>query len=296
LQEIGSYAFQAAGLVSITIPSKVETLGILSFERCENLQTVNFSDGIKGLELYCFEDCTALENIYFEGNAPRISNDVFKGVTSMVYFPAGDECKITINQKTENPSNPVEEFKPAAVTNLKAVPYGMKKVRLTWSSSSSAEGYLIYAQKHGKYGYVGMTTKCTAFTDTKALDADYNYYWVFPYITNSAGKMIPGGTPKYVYAKGVIPAVLNLKPTSVKGGVKLTWTKRADATGYLIYGIRGDNGKYGYIGMTTKGTTFTDTKAYKTQYNFYWVFPYHTDSNGKMIVGGTPKYVYGRAK
>ena len=25
-----------------------------------------------------------------------------------------------------------------------------------------------------------MTTKGTTFTDTKALDTDYNYYWVFP--------------------------------------------------------------------------------------------------------------------
>ena len=54
--------------------------------------------------------------------------------------------------------------------------------------------------------------------------------------------------------------------------------------------------KYGYIGMTTKGTTFTDKKASSTDWNFYWVFPYHTDSNGNKVVGGTPKYVYGKAK
>lgn len=222
MQEIGSYAFQAAGLVSITIPSKVETLGILSFERCENLQTVNFSDGIKGLELYCFEDCTALENIYFEGNAPRISNDVFKGVTSMVYFPAGDatwtedvkkdyggtltwkEWNVSANGIILNQSELAlavgEEYQ--LIANV--MPTGATNKEVDWNSqdesivtvtdegrvspSSGAEGYLIYAQKNGKYGYVGMTTKGTAFTDIKALDADYNYYWMFPYITNSTGK------------------------------------------------------------------------------------------------------------
>ena len=46
-----------------------------------------------------------------------------------------------------------------------------------------------------------------------------------------------------------------------------------------------------YIGMTTRGTAFTDTKASKTQWNFYWLFPYHKNAEGKMIVGGTPKYV-----
>ena len=61
-----------------------------------------------------------------------------------------------------------------------------------------------------------------------------------------------------------------------------------------MYGQRAGE-KYGYVGMTTKGTTFTDTKASKTAYNYYWVFPYHKDSQGNMIVGGTPKYTYGRA-
>jgi hypothetical protein len=47
--------------------------------------------------------------------------------------------------------------------------------------------------------------------------------------------------------------------------------------------------------MTTKGTTFTDKKASKTDWNFYWVFPYHKNGD-TMVVGGTPKYVYGKAK
>ena len=182
-----------------------------------------------------------------------------------------------------------------AVTNLKGTPAGKQKVKLTWDVSESAEGYLIYAQKNGKYGYVGMTTKGTTFTDTKALDTDYNYYWVFPYVTDTdTGKMLPGKCTKYVWAKGVIPAVQNLKASSAKGGVKLTWTEQKDAEGYLVYGQRA-GGKYGYVGMTTKGTTFTDTKASKTAYNYYWVFPYHKDGQGNMIVGGTPKYTYGRA-
>jgi hypothetical protein len=48
----------------------------------------------------------------------------------------------------------------------------------------------------------------------------------------------------------------------------------------------------------TSGTGFTDLKALDTEYNFYWVFPYTKDKNasGKMIVGGTPQYVYGKAK
>ena len=184
---------------------------------------------------------------------------------------------------------------PSKITELSAKSAGKGKVTLTWNEAENAEGYLIYAQKDGKYGYVGMTTQGTTFTDTKAHDTDYNYYWVFGYSRDDCGNMIPGACEKYVYAKGVTLAVTNLKASSVTGGVKLTWTGSSGAEGYLVYGIR-PGGSYGYIGMTTQGTTYTDTKASNTDYTFYWVFPYHKDAGGNMIVGGTAKYTYGRAK
>ncbi len=183
---------------------------------------------------------------------------------------------------------------PEKVTGLKAESAGKNKVELSWDPVSAVEGYLVYAQKNGNYDYVGMTTWGTTFTDTKALDTDYNFYWVFGYVKDANGKMIPGGCEKYVYAKGVCLAVTGLKASSVSGGVKLTWNASEGAKGYLVYGIH-PGGSYGYIGMTTKGTTFTDKKASKTDWNFYWVFPYHKNGD-TMVVGGTPKYVYGKAK
>ena len=48
--------------------------------------------------------------------------------------------------------------------------------------------------------------------------------------------------------------------------------------------------------MTAKGTTYTDKKASKSEWNYYWVSPYHKGTNDKMIVGETPKYTYGKAK
>ena len=133
-------------------------------------------------------------------------------------------------------------------------------------------------------------------TNKKALTSDYNFYWVFAYRKDSEGNMLAGSAPeKYVYGKAQkCEAVTDLKAYSVSGGVKLTWTKSEGAEGYLVYGIRGE-GSYGYIGMTTTGTTFTDKNALRDEYNFYWVFPYHTDGNGNKVAGGTAHYVYGRA-
>ena len=164
-------------------------------------------------------------------------------------------------------------------------------MKLSWDEVEDVDGYLVYAQKDGKYAYVGMTS-ATSFTDTKALDTDYNYYWVFPYYENHFDEKVCGGCEKYVYAKGVCSPVTGLKATSLQDSVKLTWNSVPDAEGYLIYGIR-PGGEYGYIGMTTLGTTFKDKNASNTDWTFYWVFPYHKNGE-KMIVGGTAAYVYGK--
>ncbi|MBO7564694.1 MAG: hypothetical protein J6T40_07640 [Clostridiales bacterium] len=182
--------------------------------------------------------------------------------------------------------------KPGTVTGLKAVSAGKNRVKLTWTAVSGAQGYLVYGQKSGKYAYVGMTTQGTTFTDTNALDNDYNYYWVFAYVKDASGKMIPGGCQKYVFAKGICAAVTGLKAASTTAGVKLTWNTSATAAGYLIYG-KTDSTSYGYKGMTT-GLTWTDTKAPTDEISYYWVFPYHKDASGNMVVGGTASYVFGK--
>lgn len=178
-------------------------------------------------------------------------------------------------------------------TGLVAKSSGAGRVTLTWNAVSGATGYLVYAQKNGVYGYVGMTTQGTTYNDTKALANDYNYYWVFPYTQNSAGKMTAGKCSSYKYAKGVCAAVTYLKSASVANGAKLTWQASYGAEGYLIYGIR-PNASYEYISMTT-ATTFTDLYASKTKYTYYWVYPYHKDSNGNMYAGLAPSYTYGKA-
>ncbi len=192
-------------------------------------------------------------------------------------------CKITVNIKA-----------PDGVTNLKAEAAGKNKVTLSWTKSEKATGYLIYGKKaSGKYGYVGMTSK-TTYTDIKAADTEYNFYWVYPYVVNATGKRVINTSCKYVYAKGVTKPVTNLKAAGVTGGVKLTWSKSSEATGYIIYAARNNGKTFSYIGMTG-GTTFTDKQASKTGYNFYRVYPYHINA-GKRVLGSSATYVYAKAK
>ena len=86
------------------------------------------------------------------------------------------------------------------VSDLRASSNGKNKVLVSWTKSAAADGYLIYAQKNKKYGYIGMTSK-TGYIDKKASKKEWNFYWVFPYYKNADGKMIVGQTGKYVYGK-----------------------------------------------------------------------------------------------
>ncbi|MBO7563686.1 MAG: hypothetical protein J6T40_02415 [Clostridiales bacterium] len=285
-----------------------------SLDLRNNVNLVDLSASNSGLNSLDISKCRRLYRLYTDGTnistiditfCPKLLAIYYNGVKfevseSISWLANEAEGKITGDLDapgsayylTVNPNTTIKA-KPSSVTGLTASPAGKNAVKLSWKSAGHVDGYLIYGQKNGKYSFVGMTTTGTTFTDTKALSENYNFYWVFGYVKDSNNNMHAGSCEKYKYAKGMCPSVGSLKASSVKGGVKLTWDASAGAEGYLIYGIV-DGKPYKYISMT-KGTSFTDKNASSTQYNYYWVFPYFTNSNGKMIVTSSGKYTYGRA-
>ena len=199
----------------------------------------------------CANDATHVQTPEVKIDSETVEKATYTKEGKVVYTASvtSPDGKKVVNPTTKEVV--VEKERLAAVENLKASS-SVGKVKLTWSEVKDAEGYLIYGIRGGgnKYGYIGMTSK-TSFVDVKALTSDYNYYWVFAYCKDENGKMYPGLTAHYVYGKAQkCAAVTDLKASSVKGGVKLTWTKSAGAEGYLVYGIHPGE-KYGYIGMTT---------------------------------------------
>ncbi len=303
--------------------SKNTDLETLICRGCKNLKSLDLRNNVNLVELTArnsglnsldISKCRRLSRLYTDGTnistiditfCPKLLAIYYNGVKfeeseSISWLANEAEGKITGDLDapgttyylTVSPNTTIKA-KPSSVTGLTASPAGKNAVKLSWKSAGHVDGYLIYGQKNGKYSFVGMTTTGTTFTDTKALSENYNFYWVFGYVKDSNNNMHAGSCEKYKYAKGMCPSVGSLKASSVKGGVKLTWDASAGAEGYLIYGIV-DGKPYKYISMT-KGTSFTDKNASSTQYNYYWVFPYFTNSNGKMIVTSSGKYTYGRA-
>ena len=272
----------------------------LLFLTCSNnkLTSLNLSQNTALKSLNCYGNSLSSLDISKCPNLVRLIRDnkmYSYTIDQTIYVYEGD-YGVDDGELRTMEIDPSTKLNPAPgtapVIGLKAVSAGKNRVRLSWTKDVNADGYLIYGQKNGKYAYVGMASS-NSFTDAKALSGDYNYYWVFSYIKSSNGKMITGSCARYAYAKGVCPAVTNLKANGTTGKVTLTWNASSGAEGYLIYGIR-PGGKYSYVGMTS-GRSFVDSKASKTSWTYYWVFPYHKEGS-KMVVGGTAKYVYSKAR
>lgn len=247
--------------------------------------TWNDVDGAEGYIIYRkVEDEESFSYLYMVNKTDFLDTKAVMGKCN--YYRVYPYC---MNEQNERILGRSESFvygipSLSATKNLKAESSGKQKVKLSWDAVSGAEGYLIYGIKNGVYGYIGMTTKGLTYMDTKALDESNNFYWVYPYIINADGKMVPGVCEQYTYARGVCAAVTNLRAISIINGISLVWEPSAGAEGYLIYG-KTTSDKYGYIGMTTKGTNYTDLRASKNESNYYWIFPYHKNAEGKFIVG-----------
>lgn len=91
----GAFAL-CTSLKKIMLPEKLGGIGRYVFDGCESLTDIVIPSGVTGVSSGAFDGCNRLDKVYFEGNAPFISEgnhrDVgsFAGVTATAYYPEND--------------------------------------------------------------------------------------------------------------------------------------------------------------------------------------------------------------
>ncbi len=75
--EIGAGSYCGATMTSIDIPDTVRTIGAYAFDGCEELETINFGNGLKLIEDSAFGYCVSLEEVVFPDSVIYIAWDIF---------------------------------------------------------------------------------------------------------------------------------------------------------------------------------------------------------------------------
>ena len=87
---IGTNAFFTCILTGVTIPDSVTNIADGAFDVCIYLDSVKLGKNINLIERNAFEHCSSLTEIYFYGDAPKITGTLFRGARSAtIYYLPG---------------------------------------------------------------------------------------------------------------------------------------------------------------------------------------------------------------
>lgn len=189
--------------------------------------------------------------------------------------------------KVSKPSAVLATSGSLTAPTMGSVSNASKGVKISWTGSYKATGYIIY-RKSGDGSYKklkkikGATT--TTYTDTSAKSGTTYTYKVIAYKTSG------GKTKKSSYssAKSVtyLAAGKISSLTNTSSGIKVKWSKVSKAAGYYVY-RKTSSGSYKKIATIKKNSTtsYTD-KAVKskngTTYT-YKVVPYSGSTKGSFV-------------
>lgn len=82
--EIESRAFENCyGLISVTIPGSIESIGEDAFANCVNLSSVTIENGVREIDEYAFSGCTSLTRLDIPDSVMEIERFAFSGRTDL---------------------------------------------------------------------------------------------------------------------------------------------------------------------------------------------------------------------
>lgn len=159
----------------------------------------------------------------------------------------------------------VPQVAPVAPQNLVATP-GDGQVRLTWTASPGATGYIVQraTQSGGPYTTIERPV-AAAYTNTNLVNGT-TYYYVVRAVSNGVESAVSGEAYATPQAKPSSP--YRLTATAGDTQVLLSWGASARAANYEVW--RSGNGGTWTKVATQTGLTFTDTGLTNgTVYNYY---------------------------
>jgi|GEM_PF-2044344 len=171
----------------------------------------------------------------------------------------------------------------AAPAGLKAVSTGYNSIKLTWTASSGASGYVVYRSTSSASGFVYAGTSASAGYTNTGLTAGTAYYYKVKAYTLVGTAKIYSEVPPVVSAAPIPAAPTNLKAVSAGyNSCNLTWTAVTGATAYSVYRSTSPSSGFAYI--ATAASSNCTNSGLKTGTTYYYQIKAYT------LVGTTKIY------
>ncbi len=251
-------------LTSVTIPDGITIIEEETFDGCKSLTSVRIPDSVTEIGRSAFNACTSLKNVTIPRSVIKIGSyglgavgiggkvDNFK-----IYCYSGTEAEYYAKNKKFNYVLLDKLPALAKVTGVKLSGRAADALRINWTKTTSADGYILEMYQNGKWARVAKITNNTTTTFRKAgLKAGTAYKFRV-----KAYKMYDI-TAIYSAYSATVTARTN--PSVVKGtklggraadALRINWTKNTSADGYIVEMYK--SGKWTRVAKITKNSTTT---------------------------------------
>lgn len=256
---IADYTFwNCDSLTGIDIPDWADSIGNRAFESCDLLTSVTFPDKITCIKANAFAGCFNLSSICFRGDAPKIYDGVFEGVTATAYYPADNATWTAEVMQNYGGSITWKEIRSAVTgSGLVYEAYADHVIITGYTGNASKvdipamiEGLPVTIIGDGAFFLCNNLTSITIPSGVTAI-GDY----AFSYCDNLTGISIPDGVTfigdyAFNYCYGLtsidVPdSVAYIGDAAFRDCINLTGIDLPDGIAYI------DNGTFGWCSSMT---------------------------------------------
>lgn len=301
---IGIGAFRGCkNLSQVTLPKSLKRIRVEAFVLCEKLTKITLPNGLETIEASAFSD-TGLTEITIPKSVKRLSMETFARtpMTKMTILGTSIEIEGYLNQKVKiygytnstaqnyalqngNPFISLNPKKLAVVKLNKPSVVSGDHARISWKKIAGADGYMVYKKAGGKWKRLAKVSGATSsYTDKTTKIGGTYQYTVKAFLNTEKGILLGNGDNKGVsitqayYSKASVK--FKVETASTKS-LKITWSARSKATGYVIYRKQpGESWKR--LKVVGKTTSYTDSSC-KSATTYYYTVRAYTKSGSKNI-------------
>lgn len=226
---------------------------------------------ISGYQIYIFNYKTGIYNKLTTITDPATTSYVVKKLNPstkynfiIVAYKSVEGINYLGKQYSASPALQVTKVAPITATRDETT---TNAIRLTWSASPNATGYIIYRYNYSKKKYEKIvTTRDVTYVFTKLPSATKYNFKVKAYKVDN-NKTYYGAASKTIITTTKPGKATNARATGkTKTKIRIRWNRVRGATGYRVYIYDSKTKKYKYYGSTKNTTALIKNRKANTTY------------------------------